>query len=89
MLSVTRIGAQTFGAAWSLSPEFRPIGYARTPLTDDEFRALMRTAVEFGDRPRRNTPPDIPTDHSMIIDGIGTDGTGGIEELSDSGAYRL
>ena len=29
-----------------LSPEFRLIGYARTKLTDDEFRALMRTAVQ-------------------------------------------
>jgi glucose-6-phosphate 1-dehydrogenase len=28
-----------------LSPEFRLIGYARTKLTDDEFRALMRSAV--------------------------------------------
>jgi glucose-6-phosphate 1-dehydrogenase len=28
-----------------LSSEFRLIGYARTRLTDDEFRALMRTAV--------------------------------------------
>ena len=28
-----------------LSPEFRVIGYARTTLTDDEFRALMRSAV--------------------------------------------
>jgi glucose-6-phosphate 1-dehydrogenase len=28
-----------------LSPEFRLIGYARTKMTDDEFRALMRKAV--------------------------------------------
>jgi len=28
-----------------LSPEFRLIGYARTKLTDDEFRSLMRKAV--------------------------------------------
>jgi len=28
-----------------LSPEFRLIGYARTKLTDDEFRARMREAV--------------------------------------------
>jgi glucose-6-phosphate 1-dehydrogenase len=28
-----------------LSPECRVIGYARTPMTDDEFRARMRTAV--------------------------------------------
>jgi len=28
-----------------LSPEFRLIGYARTKLTDDEFRGLMRKAV--------------------------------------------
>jgi glucose-6-phosphate 1-dehydrogenase len=29
----------------ALSPEFRLIGYARTQMTDDEFRARMRTAV--------------------------------------------
>lgn len=28
-----------------LSPECRVIGYARSPMTDDEFRARMRTAV--------------------------------------------
>ena len=28
-----------------LSPEFRLIGFARTAMTDDAFRALMRTAV--------------------------------------------
>ncbi len=28
-----------------LSPEFRLIGYARTQMTDDEFRARMRAAV--------------------------------------------
>ncbi len=28
-----------------LAPDFRLIGYARTKLTDAEFRALMRTAV--------------------------------------------
>lgn len=28
-----------------LSPEFRLVGYARTKMTDDEFRALMRKAV--------------------------------------------
>jgi glucose-6-phosphate 1-dehydrogenase len=28
-----------------LSPDFRLIGYARTQMTDDEFRARMRTAV--------------------------------------------
>src|SRR5665648_706256 len=28
-----------------LSPEFRLIGYARTKMTDDEFRARMRKAV--------------------------------------------
>ncbi len=28
-----------------LSPEFRLIGYSRTQMTDDEFRARMRTAV--------------------------------------------
>jgi glucose-6-phosphate 1-dehydrogenase len=28
-----------------LSPEFRLIGYARTQMTDDEFRTLMRKAV--------------------------------------------
>ena len=31
-----------------LSPEFRLIGYARTRMTDDEFRALMRKAVMRG-----------------------------------------
>ena len=28
-----------------LSPEFRLIGYARSEMTDDEFRARMRKAV--------------------------------------------
>ena len=28
-----------------LSPDFRLIGYARTKLTDDEFRSRMRQAV--------------------------------------------
>ena len=28
-----------------LSPEFRLIGYARSKMTDDEFRARMREAV--------------------------------------------
>ena len=34
-----------------LSPEFRLIGYARTRMTDDEFRARMRTAVLREPRP--------------------------------------
>lgn len=34
-----------------LSPDFRLIGYARTKLTDDEFRGRMRTAVVSGPAP--------------------------------------
>ena len=31
-----------------LSPEFRLIGYARSKMTDDEFRERLRKAVKIG-----------------------------------------
>jgi glucose-6-phosphate 1-dehydrogenase len=36
-----------------LSPACRVIGYARSPMTDEEFRARMRTAVLQGGWGRR------------------------------------
>ena len=56
-----------------LPPDFRLIGYARTKLTDDEFRARMREAVlrepARGDEGRRRHDPSVhptPVDAAPI-----------------------
>ena len=66
-----------------LSPEFRVIGYARTRMTDDEFRALMRTAVlrdpKEGDEAAWG---DFAARLSYVVGEYGSDTSRGYAELA-------
>ncbi len=66
-----------------LSPEFRLIGYARTTMTDTDFRAKMRTAVLREPRPGDEAAwPEFAARLSYIVGEYDDDKLNGYAELA-------